>query len=48
MTPDEMIKKSEELLKNSHEPNFTFREEPVVNGLEANYWILRAIYEKMK
>jgi hypothetical protein len=48
MTPEEMIKKSEALLKESQERDWTFPEYPVVQALEANYWMMRAIYEKMK
>jgi hypothetical protein len=48
MTPDEMIKKSEELMKESQERDFLFPEYPVVKALEANYWMMRAIYGKMK
>jgi len=48
MTAEEMIQKSEEKLKESNERDWTFPEQPIIDGLEANYWILRAIYEKMK
>ena len=48
MTPEEMIRKSEELLKESEERYFTFPEYPVIQVLEANYWMLRAIYQKKK
>jgi hypothetical protein len=48
MTPEDMVLKSQEMLEKSHKRSFAFPEEPVVCGLEANYWLLRAIYEKMK
>jgi hypothetical protein len=46
MAPEDMIRKSAEFMESSHKCNYSYPEESVVNGLEANYWILRAIYEK--
>jgi hypothetical protein len=47
MTLDDMIKKSEECLHTSKKLCYSAPDESICEALNANYWVLRAIFEKL-
>jgi hypothetical protein len=47
MTPEDMIKISEVSLESSKKISFAVPEKAINDMLNANYWVLRAIFERI-
>lgn len=48
MTPEEMIRKSEELMEHAESFRIIDSESVLIDLELANYWMLRAMYTKLK